>query len=264
MIRRFDGRSFLIADPVTGVVLDPTEIVIDYPPNGVIFAEGNIRVRGTVASPSSTAGGKALGKGHALTIVSNKTIYVEGNVIKERMAPDAGSGSNDLARYEDTGVALLAHDHVCVNTTQFTRIDTIFGPYSEAIGAGKPYVPYDVQMSGAQPPTGFMASFAEGRRFISQGSAVNPSVNSLYLLAEHGAARPPFIAFALSYNTPDGNPYYFLNNIVSAEISLTGWGPLAVMYNPDSGVYPNLQMDTLPLWTDANGDYKFEGLSPGT
>ena len=41
-----------------------------YPGNGVVFAEGNIRIKGT------------LPPGVKLTVVSGATVYIEGNILE--------------------------------------------------------------------------------------------------------------------------------------------------------------------------------------
>ena len=76
--------------------------------NGVIFAEGNVRIRGKL--PPDIIGPDKRSQGESLTVVSGGTIYIEGNVLKGDPA-----GSNPPA----SGIALLARDYVCVNTTSF-------------------------------------------------------------------------------------------------------------------------------------------------
>ncbi|GBC91885.1 hypothetical protein HRbin15_00345 [bacterium HR15] len=66
----------------------------DVPFNGVIYAEGNVRVRGIIPS------------GRQITIVTNGTAYIEGNLVKGD---------------ERSALAIIAKDYVCVNTTQFLR-----------------------------------------------------------------------------------------------------------------------------------------------
>lgn len=85
--------------------------------NGVIYAEGNIRIRGM------------LPKGMKLTVVSNQNIYIDGSVLKYR-EPNWKHDSTDAYRGADStgGIALLARQNVIVNTTQF------FAPLS-SIGA---------------------------------------------------------------------------------------------------------------------------------
>src|SRR5205085_6956732 len=87
----------------------------DYPANGVFYAEGSIRVRGTVAA------------GKQLTMVSGGTIYIEGNLLK-------GSRS--------TFIGLMAQDFVTLNPTAFTRVrpgQTVAPPEAdERDAAGNP------------------------------------------------------------------------------------------------------------------------------
>ncbi len=76
--------------------------------NGVIFAEGNIRIRGM------------LPPGMKLTVVSDQNIYIDGNVLKYR-DPNWKATDTDPYRGADPtgGLALLARQNVIVNTTQF-------------------------------------------------------------------------------------------------------------------------------------------------
>ena len=84
---------------------------------GVIFAEGNVRIKGTL--PPNTQ----------LTVVSGGTIYVEGSILKYPWKDPRGANDPPLAPNEprDSAIALLATNHVCVNTTQF------FGPMAEGV-----------------------------------------------------------------------------------------------------------------------------------
>jgi len=71
----------------------------------VIYAEGNVRVHG-ILSPNegtdSTTNAKFIPR--HITIVTNGTAYIEGNLLKGT---------------PDSSISVLAHDYVCVNTTQF-------------------------------------------------------------------------------------------------------------------------------------------------
>ena len=69
----------------------------------IIYAEGNIRVRG-ILSPIEGTGTAAKPVPRHITIVTNGTAYIEGNLLK---------GS------PDSSISVLAHDYVCINTTQF-------------------------------------------------------------------------------------------------------------------------------------------------
>jgi hypothetical protein len=102
----------------TGNILTPAagQMIMPYPENGVIFAEGNIRIKGT------------LPPGKQLTVVSGGTIYVEGNILKANV--DENNNPLQPTDPRNSGISLLANDNVCVNTTQF------FGPAPESQTSG--------------------------------------------------------------------------------------------------------------------------------
>jgi Tfp pilus assembly protein PilX len=100
----------------------------------VIYAEGNVRVRGVISSPLGATD-------HHVSIVTNGIAYIEGSLLKGRYnsaataiksgdafdastLPSANSGQvqdpTDPTQYSRTSVAVLAKQYVCVNTTQFT------------------------------------------------------------------------------------------------------------------------------------------------
>lgn len=85
--------------PTQGTLGNPRQIKdFDYPENGVLYAEGSIRVRGRVGTSAQP---------RQLSIVSGGTIYIEGNITKANRASFVG---------------LMAHDHVALNPTAFTRL----------------------------------------------------------------------------------------------------------------------------------------------
>ena len=99
-------------------------MVIDYPeyPNQVIFAEGNVRVKGVL--PTAARGGPSgtlLLRDYNVTVVSNATIYIDGQILSpqdvsgRRVDVTPGGGVLDES---NTAVALLARDFVCLNPTQ--------------------------------------------------------------------------------------------------------------------------------------------------
>ncbi len=69
----------------------------------VIYAEGNVRVRG-ILSPNEGTSSTAVHIPRHITIVTGGTAYIEGNLLKGD---------------PDSSISVLAHDYVCVNTTQF-------------------------------------------------------------------------------------------------------------------------------------------------
>ena len=104
-------------DAVNGRWVDTGSAVEHIDGNGVIYAEGNIRIRGM------------LPPGMKLTIVSNQNIYIDGNVLKYRK-PAIPITDTDNYRHADPtcGLALLARQNVIVNTTQFLSPLSNIGP----------------------------------------------------------------------------------------------------------------------------------------
>ena len=87
--------------------------VMDYPKNGVIYAEGNIRIKGMLKADTQ------------LTVVSNENIYIEGNLLKNRPSDTNILDAVDTESYKiaDPGsaISLLARKNVVVNPTLFMR-----------------------------------------------------------------------------------------------------------------------------------------------
>ena len=87
--------------------------------NGVLYFEGNVRVRGIIPTDVQ------------MTVVSNKTIYIEGSILKGVEANDVTSAysgiitNNRLTRPSKSTIMLMAKDYVTLNPTMF------FGPASE-------------------------------------------------------------------------------------------------------------------------------------
>jgi hypothetical protein len=101
---KFQTRLFYGPNPSSGALESrgPSNL-FPYPQNGVLFAEGSLRIRGVVGRRNGS--GAVLPE--QLTIVSGGSIYIEGSLIK----------GNPASR-----LALLAKDNVCLNPTQFVSI----------------------------------------------------------------------------------------------------------------------------------------------
>lgn len=105
------GTQLRVIDSLTA----PTEIdkinpdfTQGLPFNGVLYFEGNVRVRGTIPT------------GVQLTLVSGATIYIDGSIVKG--IQNSGGGISNQA--PSSALMLMAKDNVAVNTTMF------FGPES--------------------------------------------------------------------------------------------------------------------------------------
>jgi len=92
--------------PATGVYRK----VFNWPANGVIFAEGNARVRGEIDYNLPTATGAVHS---SLTIVSQNNIYIDGSVDVERNRPASPPANTPTPK-----LLLLARKNVVANPTQ--------------------------------------------------------------------------------------------------------------------------------------------------
>ena len=71
----------------------------------VIYAEGNVRVRGIVSAVDPrTAGRTMTSRPRHVTVITNGTAYIDGSIIKGN---------------PNSSITIMARDYVCVNTTQF-------------------------------------------------------------------------------------------------------------------------------------------------
>lgn len=155
-------------------------MIMPYPSNGVVFAEGNIRIKGV------------LPPGVQLTVVSGANIYVDGNILRHR----DDNGVPDPAG----AVSLLASDNVCVNTTQFFGpVRGIFVPGSE--GTEEPHFEVTPGSQGT-----FWLDFAFGDSLAKYDNAPNPPPISLYVrhTSDKDVAGPSL--FNMLVNFPSTNP----------------------------------------------------------
>lgn len=120
-----DGRVHIVNTLTAGLsasinsALTPADFQIGPVFNGVVYFEGNVRVRGVIPTDVQ------------MTVVSNKTIYIEGNINKGMRPNDVTSAypavitNGQLNRPSRSTIMLMAKDYVTVNPTMFV------GPASE-------------------------------------------------------------------------------------------------------------------------------------
>jgi hypothetical protein len=113
-----DSRNWTLPDGSDSGV---REMMFDYPVSGLIYAEGNVRIKGSLP-PSSP------NRDYSLTVCSGATIYVDGNILTPE---DTGLGAG-------TRIGLLAEDYVCINPTQITAPANIGALDPAAVQEGDP------------------------------------------------------------------------------------------------------------------------------
>jgi hypothetical protein len=119
--------------------------------NFVIFAEGNVRIKGVVGGVDPETRARFL---RHLTVVSNATIYIDGNLLRDNITPEMATGDTVLRDMKGrSSIALLAKDYVTVNTTQFVqplstdvdrrneREDDV-SPITRILGVNQPEYPF--------------------------------------------------------------------------------------------------------------------------
>jgi hypothetical protein len=150
----------------------------DVPFNGVIYAEGNVRVKGRIPS------------GRQIIIVTNGTAYIEGNIVKGN---------------ERSALAILAKDYVCVNTTQFLQ-RTFDSPASAQGDPTNVEVPYFFEVLPDQPmrllfsfgedPNQYTGNFGGLRLYLRHASSGAGSfINLLVNPVNPSEFADPFYSF---------------------------------------------------------------------
>jgi len=154
-----------------------SSIVVPYPKNGVIYAQGNVRIKGvlpprTFGDPQAKYYAEDNRRHFSLTVVSGGTIYIEGNIITPRTADPT------LPIERDSKIALLARDSVVLNTTRFQGASLVQGRL--AASGETEDEPYEV---GVDQPLEF--EFALGSRLSELLAAQQTDLQMLLL---HSAA----------------------------------------------------------------------------
>lgn len=151
-------------DPTLTSEITQSDPSFDVPFNGVIYAEGNVRIKGRIPS------------GRQITIVTNGTAYIEGNIVKGD---------------ERSALAIIAKDYVCVNTTQFLQrtFDSPANAQGDPTNVEAPYFfevlpdqPMRLLFSFGEDPTQYTGNFGGIRLYLRHaasgaGSFINLLVN---------------------------------------------------------------------------------------
>lgn len=198
----------------------------------VIYAEGNIRIKGRLAP------------NEALTVVSNGTIYIEGML----------GAPWDERPNDRSAIALLAADAICVNTTQiptglpsFTATATV---ESDNLN-GQPPFHWHLHIGEY-----FSASFYSGRY-----SSYNPPTTTGF--------PPDSIKFRIA-TAQNGVPSFCFVNLWAYDVQARDWrfvgifSPRTVGPNYELVSLPNLNWFTPPTIPNAIGGIRLELNSAST
>lgn len=218
------GRPYIINTYTPGVNIgDPNpNFSLGRPFNGVLYFEGNVRVRGPIPTDVQ------------MTVVSNATIYVEGSitkgVVRNHVSDPSGPPSppDRLNRPSRSMLMLMAKDYVALNPTMF------FGPsvgqsLEEVSESANPVAwnPLRVRVGSTftfrgeflwDPASGSgpglpntWESFAEG--YVNAGNLAQALKSKLVIshATDDGAAPFTFMSMYVNYGLP--TPDYFFAQV---------------------------------------------------
>jgi hypothetical protein len=195
-------------EPFTGTGADPrssgdNKFTVDphsYGVNIVLFAEGNIRVKGVYGTLTDLSKAvKALSRVH-LTLITGGTAYVEGNLIKGDGTVSGAGGQVILQR--NSTCQIIAKDYVCVNTSMFVQPQNQTNVWNRDASAGfdefyteigLPRTTYDTTFSNGISPTSY--------NDITIGSAATKQI----LFLRHAALTPGPTAINMLINPAQDN-----------------------------------------------------------
>ncbi len=200
----------------------------------VIYAEGNVRVRGTVSAPvdAPSAGGTPTpsDEGAAIdalprhvTIVTNGTAYIDGSLLRGN---------------KSSSIAVLAHDYVCVNTTQF-----LAGAQVEQNPTGtRPPVPYtgDPNLLGLDFSTSDEALLQEFQYLKPTVTGNNTTAPVLYISGGPGSSG----SVMADFDFINSNTSF---SLLSATNSALFQAPLQVPFTSTGTGGTNLTHTTFPF-----------------
>lgn len=202
-----------------------------YGVNIVLFAEGNIRVKGVYGSlTDTTKPAPKLSRVH-LTLITGGTGYVEGNLVAGDGTVSGAGGTVQLQR--NSTCEIIAKDYVCVNTSMFmqpqnqTNVWNRLTPDVDAFATeiGLPRTWYDTTFANGVFPN----SYTSGGNLVQQ-----------MLMLRHTALAPGPTAVNMFVNpaadTGVGNSLYqWPFNINNTPTSTTSY-PLGTRPDPNTNL----------------------------
>lgn len=275
--RNIGGQTYILNDltgygqnlPASVLSGNPSDndfLTYGAPFNGVVFFNGDMRVRGVIPTDVQ------------LTVAARGTIYVEGSITKGVSLPGGGT----LNRPSTSTLALLARDYVTLNTTQFVGIGVGQDPNAKNAQPDTPtpveldfdeaddlslYVQFPLQPNGGNPATWtpFALNYTE-----AGGGAGLESVLLLSSAADY--TGPSFVSMDVTPLRNGGtNPYLFPMALdfgpaglsifnEAADLGYTVPAPLYGMGEGNVDIYPRFETAGFTLVDSGSGYNNASGL----
>jgi hypothetical protein len=154
-------------------VLKPADYENGFLFNGVLYFEGNVRVRGFIPTDVQ------------LMVVSNASIYIEGSIIKgdvdnDVTAPNATTG-NPINHAPKAMMMLAAKDYVALNTTMFYGPSPTFAPQVVSdVPNDQQYKPIYLDPTQTPASFDFVHEFTMNDQPTTQYPGINPNNPQTY------------------------------------------------------------------------------------
>jgi hypothetical protein len=182
------------ANPTTGALgyLDVNQP--DAPNDVVIHATGNVRIRGLISDPGTNSTPKHI------TIVTDGIAYIDGSILKGN---------------QNSSIAILAKQYVCVNTTQFLAgatdwsqtpagISGSSGPPSElTFASGEILTEHSLYGSTPSFNAGAAAPYSNEALYVSESAGGAPQTSmGDFQLSNYSGVQAQFSLGSLTSQTP--------------------------------------------------------------
>jgi len=114
-VGKVNGQAYIVNSFTPGVNINGNLTTTDFakgqPFNGVLYFEGNVRVRGVIPTDIQ------------ITVVSGATIYIEGSITKGVLGNDYTGNVNQVLTRPSLSMAMfMAKEYVALNTSQFVGV----------------------------------------------------------------------------------------------------------------------------------------------
>lgn len=216
-----------------------------FPFNGVMYFEGNVRVRGVIPTDVQ------------LTLISMATIYIEGSIVKGVV----DANGNRINRPSRSALMLMAKDYVTLNTTQF--FGAAGGQVLEEVDED-PSTPNPIRIASGSG-MGFLADLPWRNEVVPGLPAITPSnpatwrafaqdyvdpqtnnpLSSFVLLSHATDGATGYSTMAMDVNFGVGTPSYNFFDI--ANNNPPAYGPRKVLGVNDWGKALKFETIGLPL-----------------
>ncbi len=255
--------------------LTPADFDLGQPFNGVLYFEGNVRMRGTIPTDVQ------------LTVVSGATIYVEGSILKGILrtnVTDPGgppSPSQRITRPTRSMAMLMAKDYVAVNPSMFfgpSPIQDVFevnesaspvswNPIEIATGGGtftfRTEMLFDpTSGAGITNPSSWQPYSLQYAEFGTPANTLNSRLLLSHTAADSGAGSLSFVSLDVNFGLPSSNYFFQMAPPNSAApFFATPYGAIYGLGGETWQIYPKFESTAFSLIDPTNAVPDPNGLS---